>query len=217
MRATMPDDVHLTFQNGSETSPPPHIVIWKPVVASASADWFHTTWQMIVGCAYDWRYPFQLSRLHFAFEDAYGNHATPRPVRKSAQYILTSALSFPQELGDESDGAVAFKNATLRSHRVLLFSGGRLVARSRSLASGDAVRIIHRNVIRLGVLSEVFGPRILTPEMLSRCSAEIDLRGVQRASILMLGGGYGPRAVAYRFLLTNTAQSTARVCGATMP
>jgi hypothetical protein len=79
------------------------------------------------------------------------------------------------------------------------------------------VRVIHRDVIRLGVLPEVFGPRLLTAEMLSRCTAEIDLRGVQRASISMLGGGYGARAVAYRFLLTNTTESAERVCVAMMP
>lgn len=209
MRATTPDDVLLTFRNESETSPPPRIVIWQPVAARGSADWFHTTWQTIIGCAYGWRHPFRMSVPHFAFEDAYGNHGTPRPVCKSSQYILTGALGLPQELAEKSNGTVTFENKTLGSHRVLLFSGSRLVARSRSLAPGDVVRVSPRRVIRLGVLPEVDRPCFLTPDMLLRCTSEIDLRGIWSASILMLGGGYGPRAVAYRFLLVNAVQSAA--------
>lgn len=204
---------HLTLLNLAENAEPQQIVLWQEFMEEQLYG-FNLAWRVISRLRYGWRHRFSFSNLLLTFEDGWGNHTNPVPAEPGTTIRLAPAgkQKCIRTLSTGIIGKISVHNDLQdRVMRANLWRDGRQLAVSRYLAPGGTTSF--RNAgerIRMGVVPGIEEGAMLSGEVMARCPTELNLCGITRSSIVMLGAGYGPAALPFSFHLIHPIATCCR-------
>lgn len=200
----------LTLLNLAESAEPQQVVIWQDFMENPIHG-FNVAWRVISRLRYGWQHRFSFSNLLLTFEDGWGNHTQPVPA-EPGNIISVAAAGRQKCVGSLAAGDIAritvHNQMKDRAMRASLWRNGRQLAISRYLAPGDTT--FFRNAgerIRLGVVPGIAEGTVLSGEVMARCPTELNLSGITRGPIVMLGAGYGPAARPFSFHLMHVTSN----------
>ncbi len=195
----------LRFINRSLEGRAPNVVVWQHNDAPGAAT-TPVAWRVIRRCSYEWGHPFDLpDRLQVRIRDHGGSRRlipavpgaqirlwTDRSGRRRFETVPAGDPSIIQ-IGNLTDrGAIAGE----------IWRGGRLLAVHPRIPPGAVAPFRFPPSLTLSAVSGIDEGDPLTGRWLG-VPKELDLRGVVRAEIMMVGGGPGASSAPLIFHLLN--------------
>lgn len=199
-------DTQLTFINQSE-SPSSNVVIFQKNTASRAGQ-IAVAWQVIENSVPGSSYPFVYqSAVELAAADSFGNATATIPANNGQLYRVYDA-----GLGNEIEGAGSVVNQESIQVRndlqignisVVLYRNGGIIAMKTGIAPQQKAVFQFKPTIWIGVVSQVQAGDLINQAILSQINTELSLLGIEKAKIIMTGGGLGTTARPYQFKLAD--------------
>ena len=199
------DGANLRFVNRSLEGRPPNVVVWQRNDAPAAAS-TPVAWRVIRRCGYEWAHPFDLPdelQVRIRDHDGSGRLIPAAPGaqircwtdRSGRRRFETAPAGDPSilQIGNLTDrGAVAGE----------IWRGGRLLAVHPRIPPGALAPFRFPPSLTFSAVSGIDEGDPLTGRWLG-VATELDLRGVVRGEIMMVGGGAGASSKPLTFHLVN--------------
>ncbi len=198
------DGAKLRFVNRSLEARTPNVVVWQRNCAPGAAN-TPVAWRVIRRCGYEWTHPFDLPEgLQVRIRD-HGGSGRLIPAPPGAQIRLWTDRSGRQRLetvpaGDPS--IIQIGNLTHSAVAGEIWRGGRLLAVHSRIPPGAVAPSRFSPSLTLSAVSGIDEGDPLAGRWLGN-PTELDLRGVVRAQIMMVGGGPGASSRPLIFHLVN--------------
>lgn len=208
----MTNNIELTFKNESNDNNNSEVVIFQKNIAT-DFDEIAIAWKVIKNCATGWKHPFTLPRtFEIAASDAWGNKIADPLTASNGQcfhvYQGGSGNSLGYKEPSFSKEEVQLDNDLLiGSINAEVYKNGKFLAIKRGLSPGQKAVFKFKPSLWIGVVSQVQEGQILHSAILSGIDREIDLFDIISADIIMVGGGTGPSAGPFEFVLDNVVNS----------
>ncbi len=195
----------LRFVNRSLEGRPPNVVVWQRNDAPGAAS-TPVAWRVIRRCGYEWTHPFDLpDGLQVRIRDQRGSGRLI-PAAPGAQIRWWTDRSGRQQLEAvpaEDPSIIQFGNLTDRGAVAgEIWRGGKLLAIHPRIPPGAVAPFRFPPSLTLSAVSGIDEGDPLTSRWLG-VATELDLRGVVRAEIMMVGGGPGASSKPLIFHLLN--------------
>ena len=194
----------LTYINLSMDANLPRIIVLQKNLEQGDNQ-SPIAWKVIRNCGYEWTHPFRFDwGLSVALADIHGNESPrismdrqgiQRRVRtRTGGSIIVKAGPGPMDISVSNQ-------TTGESFIAKIYRSGRLLAVCPWIRPGEEVNFQFNTTILIGTGLRVAEGRQLHPGRLSDFKTQIDLSGLKKARILMLGGGPGPGSTPLNFFL----------------
>jgi len=195
MASTVSEQISIDFFNWSE-SPDATVLIWQDTGLGPPL-----AWKVIAHCHHGWRHPFAIRSIPaFSFEDAFGNHTPEQMPAPGYIYSLDTSRRVRRETKPANSRQVVFRNGLREGGvRVNLWQSHLRLARSRLLTPGETLAWTPDLRFKIGVDPAAREGMAPTNGFRGHRWAEIDLRGLHIAWLVMVGGGWGYRAGPFAF------------------
>ncbi len=204
-------DIQLNFINQSNDQNNSEIVVFSKN-ASANADELAVAWQVIKNCGQGDNHPFIYPMsMQIGATDSDGNF-TPH---LDAQYgQLFHMVLTPS--GDQlalAGSATSAREVQLRNDlqkgmiNANIYKDGKRFATKTSIAPQQMAVFEFTPTIWIGVASQVDEGQIMNSAIVSSINTQISLLGIASADIVMTGGGSGPNAEPFVFMLENVVMA----------
>lgn len=194
----------LTYINLSMDASLPRIIVLQKNLGQGDTHPL-IAWKVIRNCGYEWSHPIRFDwGLSLGLSDIHGNES-PR--------VSLEGKGVQHQMCSGTDGGVIVKagpgqmeisvsNRTSReSYTARIYRSGCLLAVRPRVLPGETVNFHFNNTILIGTGLRVSQGQPLHPGRLSDFKTQMDLSGLKKARILMLGGGPGPGSKPLRFFL----------------
>ena len=198
-------DIQLNLINRSNDANNAQIVIFQKNVA-ADFDELLIAWQVIdqlgQGDHYPFVYPMEMT---LAANDSWGNN-TPQVTAEDGQLfgvVRTGAGDAIQLQGPATSALeVQCRNDLVQGAvNVNLYKSGRLLMTRTGLAPGQVAAFRVAPTLFIAAMAQMQAGQVMDSAILSSVATELSLLGIQRADIVMTGGG--PQHAPYVFTLDN--------------
>lgn len=203
---TTSTEIKLTFINESNDANNSQIVIFQKNVAQDFAD-SAVAWRVIKNCARGWEHPFVYSMdIDIAASDSYGNQSPLLRAHDGQKWQMVTTASGDQIILSGQPAAspveIELQNSLQQgSINAEIYRDGKLLGIKSGLAPMQKAVFQFRPTIYIGVVSQVEEGGVLSSAILSDINTEISLLGIEKADIIMTGGGVGPSAKPFEFHL----------------
>ena len=204
----MSTSIKLSFINDSNDQNNSDVVIFQK---NAMTDFSQTAiaWRVIENLGQGDQHPFSLP-LNFSVSimDTYGNY-TPQINARNGQLFhmghdeLGELLELAKEPAASPDEIDILNNQAMGSLDASIYRDGKLLARQANLAPGQRAVFEFKPTIWIGVVPKIKEGQVMAAAAIANVNTEISLLGIASADIVMTGGGRGPRATAFKFVLEN--------------
>lgn len=205
-------EIQLNFINRSNSASNNHVVIFQKNLVAPFSE-LPVVWRSIPNCAIGDNYPFVFPvDIRMDISDAWGNF-TPRLRAYPGQlfevtngpngYVLTlssTSASSPNEYQILN----ALPQGTVNAY---CYRDGRACALIGEISPGQKAIFEFKPTIWIGFVSGVYEGEAINSAILSEINTEISLLGIERADIVLTGGGTGPTATPFAFSLENISWS----------
>lgn len=200
-------DIKLNLINRSNDTNNSEIVIFQKNTATEFDD-MAVAWQVIRYLGQGDNHPFVYPMITtIAASDSWGNYTPQLPAENGQlfsmvltpsgdQLKLNGPASSPGEVQCRNDLAIGAISAGL-------YKSGKLLLIKTGIAPGQKAVFSCKPTLFIGVVSQVEEGEVMNSAILSDINTELSLLGIQRADIVMTGGGAGPQATPFEFRLEN--------------
>ncbi len=201
-------DIKLNFINESNDQNDSSVVIFQKNVAT-DFDEIAVAWKVIKNCASGWQHSFVFPmEFQIGAADSWGNsivqpldayngqmfHVYYSPSGDSLGYAGPSTSRKEVQLrNDLSQGSVDAN----------MYKDGKLLATKTGISPQQKAVFQFLPTIWIGVVSQVQEGMIMNSAIISDVNTELGLLGIASADIVMSGGGVGPNAQPFTFVLDN--------------
>lgn len=165
-------------------------------------------WKVIRRCGHEWHHPFAFPlELSLEIADERGNRTLPMVVEPGRRWTISrghgGALRAQASDGDDPASIQVVNGFATEVIHARLLRGSRLVAPERGLFASQTARYRFDFKLSVAAVRQAREGEALRGFELENCRAQLDLLGLSRAEIIMVGGGTGPAARALSFHLRN--------------
>ena len=202
-------DIQLNLINRSNDANNAQIVIFQKNVAADFDEWL-IAWQVIDQLGQGDHYPFVYPmEMILAANDSWGN-TTPEVTAEDGQLfgvVRTGAGDAIQLQGPATSALeVQCRNDLVQGAvNVNLYKSGRLLMTRTGLAPGQVAAFRVAPTLFIAAMAQMQAGQVMDSAILSSVATELSLLGIQRADIVMTGGG--PQKAPYVFTLDNVAMA----------
>ena len=192
----------LKFVNLCNDPSPPAVVFFQEAIADGTPP---IAWKVIRHCGYESYHPFVYPfATEVSIRDSYGNR-TPRLRAEGG--MAFEALATPSGHGLFQTGrAQSVRNIEIHNDLAVgavdaeLFRDGRLLARKTAVAPAQEAVFQPRPVLNVTTVCGTIEGQPLNPFTIGSVTRLV-LVGVAEAEIVIIGGGGGPMAKAFTFVM----------------
>lgn len=202
-------NIELTFINDADDMNNTEIVVFQKNNAN-NAGKSAVAWTVIENCGRGWSHTFQYP-IQYAVgaADSYGNFTQHERAQNGQQWELINSNSGVQlHISDQPasrlKGVEIKNNLELGSIDALIFRDGKLLASQKNLVPLQKSIFEFSPTIWVGAMNGIIEGQTMGPTLLSENYTEISLMGITKANLIMTGGGIGPQARPYEFILEPT-------------
>lgn len=200
-------DIKLNFINKSNDINNSEVVIFQKNVATSFSE-IAIAWTVIQNCGRGDNHPFvypMKSEVNAA--DSYGNY-TPHlnaPKGQSFHVIKTNTGDELQPAGPATnpDEIEIKNNLNSGSINANVYKDGKLLATKTSISPAQKAVFNFKPTLFIGVVSQLVEGEVMNSAITSDINTELSLLGLASADIVMTGGGVGPSATPFTFMLEN--------------
>lgn len=203
--------IHLNFINQSNDANHSQVVIFQKNAATSFGE-LPVAWQVIENCGRGDNHPFTFPMgMQVGASDSWGNY-TPQLNAQHGQMFQMALTSSGDRLVPAGSGTssreVQVLNALPKGTiHVSCYKDGKLLAIRTSLAPQQKAVFEFKPTIWIGVVSQIVQGEVLNPAIVSDVNTELSLLGIDRADIVLRGGGLGPHSTPFSFSLENIVMS----------
>ncbi|MBR7801355.1 hypothetical protein [Undibacterium fentianense] len=200
-------NIQLNFINLSNDQNNSDVLIFAKNIADIE-NANHIAWTVIKNCGQGDSHPFVYPiDSSIGASDSWGNYTPQFPVNQGEAFemVLTKSGDQLRTVGvTHNPNAIELLNNLNRGAiNAYVYKSGRLFASKSNLAPGQKAVFQFNPTIWIGVASQVEQGEVLNSAIISEINTEISLFGIRSADIVMTGGGSGPDAKEFQFMLQN--------------
>lgn len=200
--------IQLTLVNKSDSSTVPEVVVVQKNEIALVNGKVHA-WHVFRNLAKAQRVRFTcITNFTMACVDSWGNYTPQCAVVQGKSYSISraeSGYSLKAAGAAFTANEFDFKNELPEGAiNALVYNDGIQVASVSAILPGQKIRFLFNTELYIGVASELVRPgEELNDITLSELGTLLVLTGMRSADIVMTGGGHGPTAKPYKFMLEN--------------
>ena len=202
-------NIEITFINDTDDMNNTEVVIIQKNIAP-SAEQTAVAWNVIENCGRGWSHAFNYP-LNYSVgaADCYGNLTPQITASNGLKWELAATksgniLELSQEPATRFKGVEIKNNLLQGSFDAQIYRDGKLLATKKNLVPLQKAIFEFAPTIWVAAMTGIEEGQILSPILLSEFYSEISLMGINKANLIMTGGGIGPEAKPYSFILEPT-------------
>jgi hypothetical protein len=209
LKTSAVSEVKLNFINQSGSENADVVVFQKNEIPEYGQV---VAWEVIRNCGRMDNHPFTYpSTIYVSANDGYGNYTPQMYAEPGDTYAMVQTLSGDQ-LVKTVDSAnvtnVVVKNQLETSSiNANIYRGGKRLAIQTDIIPEQMAAFKFKPIIYMGVVPQVKEGEVMGPAIVSQIDTSFSLLGVSSADIIMTGGGSGPDAQLYAFVLDNVVMA----------
>lgn len=204
-------DIKLNLINRSNDRNNSEIIIFQKNVAN-DFDEVAVAWQVIrylgLGDNHPFVYPMAST---IAASDSWGNYTPQLPAENGQQFAMVLSSSGNQLTlqgqGTSPSDIECLNNLPTGAISAGIYKSGKLLATKTGIAPGQKAVFSFRPTLFIGVASQVEEGQVMNSAIISNINTELSLLGIVSADIVMTGGGPGPNATPFEFMLENVVMA----------
>jgi hypothetical protein len=202
--------IELTFINQSYDQNNSDVVIFQKNVATDFEE-IAVAWRVIKNCGRGWSHKFAYPmNFDVGAQDAWGNVSNLQPAINGQKWNVVRSTS-GDILALDTNPASNFTEVEIRNGLSVgaidaqIYRDGKLIATKTGVAPQQKATFEFKPTLWIGVVSQIDEGTIMNSAILSDINTEISLLGIQKANIIMTGGGVGSSATPFVFTLVPTS------------
>ncbi len=200
------DGVQITFVNQSNDMNNSSVVIFQKNVAT-NFDELAVAWRVIENCGRGWTHEFVYPmQFQVGARDSWGNMSNLEYAVNGQSWAVDespsgSSLSLTAQASSSSTEVEVRNLLNVGSTDACIFRDGRLLACKTGVSPQQKAVFEFKPTIWVGVVSQIEEGEFINSAILSSVNQSFSLLGLNKAQLILTGGGSGPNAQPYKFTL----------------
>jgi len=199
-------DIQLNFINNSNDLNNSQVVIFQKNEA-VNFDENAVAWKVIdmIGRGDNHLFTFPL-QSDVAASDSWGNFTPIQSAADGQQFsVLQDARGTELEVtGTTSNNQIHVTNAlTMGAISANIYKDGKLLATKTGVAPGEKAVFEFKPTLWIGVVSQIEQGDVMNSAIIQNVNTQLSLLGIQKANIVLTGGGPGKSSTPFNFTLEN--------------
>jgi hypothetical protein len=204
-------DIKLRLINRSNDINHTDIVVFQKNVAT-DFDELAVAWQVIHHLEYGDNHPFVFAMdTTIAVSDSWGNYTPELPAEDGQLFTMMQTPSGDElkqtGMGTSMSEIQCLNSLPIGAINAHLYRSGKVLATKTSIAPGQKAVFQFKPTIWVGLAPQLEEGQIMNSAILANINTELSLLGIQRADIVMTGGGPGANAKPFQFMFENVVMA----------
>lgn len=192
----------ITFINSAYSNRNADIVIFQKDHISGSIIY---AWHVIHNCGYAYTHCFEYNKTpDLVIRDFYGNQLVLSNVKKGMLYSFSRETGILEKTESLNSELIEVQNLLAEGTITASISrNSRLMYEKTEICPEEIVSFSSNNDIYVGRVESIKEGQIIDEKLLNRFTTKISLEHIKSADLVLKGGGFGPKAQKYCFVLEN--------------